>query len=576
MQPGPTGRKDLDSKRGDEMIPVIAPPNPANWKTLGDYWQPPTPQEQANLQGSQMRNRLAAIQMQDEMDYRNALLKGSQPLSTQAPPVQTTTMVPQSPRVPQGIDPMENYIPAEQPPDVPVTTTAPVNALAGQPEQPMTIGAIRARQDLVTQEAARVKAKFDQIKMVSGINPEMGAEMWNKDPELGGKYGPMTKNGQTGEIKIGDKTIGYSVKMPDGKWRFVDAKTDAAEKFDKGNLYARAIRGDTEAQAILKRMQEDEKSIAESKREGPDRLAQGRAASDLRKQFYGNPVVKDFNDISGKFKLMEKALEESRTSKNNVAIDQALITLFNKMTDPSSVVRESEYARTSGDLALVNKIKGKAEKIMKGGAGLTLEERQALTNMGRNFHDIYRSRYLEKEDEFRGYANLQGVNPDLVIRPLSKSKEGPTPDSPAQRNNNYLNLKVGKGTQSFIDQGIASVGSAAKDGGNFLKFNSPEEGIQKAKEFLFSSPAYTGLTVHNAMKKWSNGGYAGNIAPQIADKKLTALTEPERDMLIQKMLKAEGSGSISTKNMTVDAGNVATDAGKKTGKKVGRFTVEVD
>jgi hypothetical protein len=164
--------------------------------------------------------------------------------------------------------------------------------------------------------------------------------------------------------------------------------------------------------------------------------------------------------------------------------------------------------------------------------------------MGKQFYGVYQSRYLEKEDEYRGYAELQGVNPDLVIRPLSKSKGGPAPASAAERNNNPLNLKMGSGTQPLIDSKVATEGSEAKDGGNFLKFNSPEDGLNAAKEWLFTGKPYQGLTVHQAMLKWSNKGYGGNIAPRIADKKLSSLSEPERNQLIQAMMKAEGSGSM--------------------------------
>ncbi len=523
-------------------IPIYPAPNPANWKTLGDYWQPPTPEQMVNLEGATMRNRLASMQMQDEMDYRNALLQGTnnggpvnqQPFLDQTrPPVQ---MADASGAVP---------IPGQEQPPV-------QNALS----QPMTYGAYKARKEMA---AERVQQMEQYSKGIANLRKLYGPK-WKMaykqmEPDLMAMF-PMARNVNIDSFVDSQYGTTYEIKGPDGrstgkmafiddsgKTHIVDAEPKANEKFDRGNLTARAIRGDEEARRILDEMDRRELDITKQKGAGTDRARMGKEASDLRKQFYGNPVVKDYNDVAGKFKLMEKALEESKTSKNNVAIDQALITLFNKMTDPSSVVRESEYARTSGDIAFVNRIKGKAEKIMKGGAGLTIEERQALTNMGKNFYNIYQSRYLEKEDEYRGYATLQGVNPDLVIRPLSKSKAAPGMPQASERNNNPLNLKVGNGTKKYIVQGIATEGSEATDGGKFLKFNSPEEGLKAAKEWLTSGP-YQGLTVHQAMLKWSNKGYGGNIAPQIADKKIASLTPQEQDLLIQRMLKAEGSGSV--------------------------------
>jgi hypothetical protein len=109
-----------------------------------------------------------------------------------------------------------------------------------------------------------------------------------------------------------------------------------------------------------------------------------------------------------------------------------------------------------------------------------------------------------------------------------------------QRNNNPLNIKLGGATRKWVEQGAATVESAqAADGGNFLVFQSAEAGFEAAKDLLFNSGVYSGLTVDGAMRKWSGNGYGGEIV-SFGNKKLSALSDSEKDQLVQKMATREG------------------------------------
>jgi len=156
-------------------------------------------------------------------------------------------------------------------------------------------------------------------------------------------------------------------------------------------------------------------------------VEQGKYAAGLRKEFEDLKPVKDFRDTLGKYSVMREAYKESLITNNYVATDQALITLFNKMTDPTSVVRESEYIRTSHDLSLWNRLKGKVEKVKTGGAGMTQEDRQALLEMGGKFMEQYRSIYEQEVGRFKQYATMSGLPPESVVPNLKiPSLEMPT------------------------------------------------------------------------------------------------------------------------------------------------------
>ena len=147
----------------------------------------------------------------------------------------------------------------------------------------------------------------------------------------------------------------------------------------------------------------------------------GKDAAVLRKEFTNLKEVKDFKEVRTKFQVMQEALKVSTKTNNFVAVDQALITLFNKMTDPQSVVRESEYARTPKDLSVINKIKGKASKILSGGAGLTQDERNALVDMSKNFRNVYAGHYKNSVVEYRKLANMSGLDPNMIVEEEKQS-----------------------------------------------------------------------------------------------------------------------------------------------------------
>lgn len=145
--------------------------------------------------------------------------------------------------------------------------------------------------------------------------------------------------------------------------------------------------------------------------ETPSQLDVGKHAMQLRKEFDASKVVKDYNEINFRYGVMKEAMIESKKTKNFVAVDQAVITTFNKMTDPDSVVRESEYIRTSSDLALWHRLKGKIEKFRAGGAGLTQSDREALFKMAEKFMQVAKQKYQVQKQRYTGFFKQAGLDP---------------------------------------------------------------------------------------------------------------------------------------------------------------------
>ena len=254
-----------------------------------------------------------------------------------------------------------------------------------------------------------------------------------QDPVLAKKLPPeldlnLTPSGELETtIRVTPQTVDPRTKQPfldpvtkqpieEGVYKFVSKNGQlvkvepvspyGAQGVSEAALAIRAARGDKEAQTAL--------DYLAKKRATNEQQIDFRNESAMRKEFLSLPEVKEYPTIDQQSKRALKALSD--TSGNKVAVDQSIITTFNKMLDPASVVRESEYARTPQDMALLNRIRGKWEKIASGGAGLTDDERQAMYRMITAFKEVADTQYNEQVDYYSGLANRYGYSTENVVR----------------------------------------------------------------------------------------------------------------------------------------------------------------
>lgn len=156
----------------------------------------------------------------------------------------------------------------------------------------------------------------------------------------------------------------------------------------------------------------------------------------LRKEAYDSNQIKQFDQLDTQKTRMdsvwrEAQARESRGEKVSYnAVDQVLITMLNKILDPTSVVRESEYARTNEGMALLSRIEGYLPRLAKGGAGLTPQERQELVNV---VDQMYRGTEPAVVAEAQQYMDIASsydmdpgqVLPASVVRAVKRSKSAP-------------------------------------------------------------------------------------------------------------------------------------------------------
>lgn len=151
---------------------------------------------------------------------------------------------------------------------------------------------------------------------------------------------------------------------------------------------------------------------------------QWQRGSKLRDELIGSKEYNNWkttNDFSTSANAMYDAYKKGDIGR--LTVDQTLISNLNKLNDPTSVTMISEYARTSNDMSLKNKFQGAIEKLSKGGAGLTDEDRGVLIKSINVIKDSRDKSFGSTLSNYRELAKTAKLNPDDVFKGLGVSPE---------------------------------------------------------------------------------------------------------------------------------------------------------
>lgn len=159
------------------------------------------------------------------------------------------------------------------------------------------------------------------------------------------------------------------------------------------------------------------KIISEPGGEGLSKADKTKIAVTQAKEFRTDERIKNFQIIERSERGMQAALKLSTSpnAKSKIASDQALGVLFQKMLDPTSVVRESEFARTPEGAALMSRLTSQIPKLVKGGLAISDSDRRALVTMAQKLLDEAKISANKAFDEFTVRADQIGLNKKIVF-----------------------------------------------------------------------------------------------------------------------------------------------------------------
>lgn len=137
--------------------------------------------------------------------------------------------------------------------------------------------------------------------------------------------------------------------------------------------------------------------------------------SGLRKEVGDNKIIQNARNVMTNFSGLQAEYNRSlkAVSEGKAFTDQTMISLFNKILDPTSVVREAEYNRTPENQSLGDQAWSLFQKYEKGGV-LNPDVRKELFAAAQTLNNAYQSQlqqevqpYLASMDMFNSQPGLQ-------------------------------------------------------------------------------------------------------------------------------------------------------------------------
>lgn len=158
---------------------------------------------------------------------------------------------------------------------------------------------------------------------------------------------------------------------------------------------------------------------------GPERL---RLGNQLRGEFNSSKIYKNFLVTQRSERAMHVAYQEAIRGdlESKVGADQALAVMFQKMLDPDSVVRESEYARTPEGVGVLQRISSYVEKWQKGGLAISDADRAALYDIAKKLLVVEKQTMNELIERYTMIAKDYGIEPKLIFGNIKKFNDKTT------------------------------------------------------------------------------------------------------------------------------------------------------
>lgn len=133
-----------------------------------------------------------------------------------------------------------------------------------------------------------------------------------------------------------------------------------------------------------------------------------------------NNIGKRFTEESKPFQTMSDSMNRLVTGamSNNAAGDMAMVYSYMKLLDPTSVVRESEYATAENARGVPDTVRNLYNKILEG-TRLTPEQKTNFVNLGRQLWDGQSQMQDTRTGYFTNLAKGSGISPDLIVQDFS-------------------------------------------------------------------------------------------------------------------------------------------------------------
>ena len=133
---------------------------------------------------------------------------------------------------------------------------------------------------------------------------------------------------------------------------------------------------------------------------------------ELRQEYLG--LTKDYKIIQSAWRGIRSAGERKETDPPSPASDMALIFGFMKLLDPTSTVREGEYATAQNATGIPGRVQNAYNKAIDG-VILNIDQRNDFLGQSKKQYDARLGEYKELKTTYTKLAKRKGFDPENVV-----------------------------------------------------------------------------------------------------------------------------------------------------------------
>jgi hypothetical protein len=214
-----------------------------------------------------------------------------------------------------------------------------------------------------------------------------------------------------------------------------EAAKDAQTRADK------AVAAENEKERIRLLQAADKRADADAKRAGlptgyriaedgsayriPGLPEPDEAGKQAERQFNQENTLRDeFQKLTGDFRIVQTSFENIRSAAkaNDGAGDMSMLYNYVRLLDPTSVVRESEFAAAAASGSFGQRVQGAVERVLSG-ARMPETLRESFIREGRNLYNNQLRSHNTVADQYEELARSHKLDPRRVVTRFARPQE---------------------------------------------------------------------------------------------------------------------------------------------------------
>lgn len=140
-----------------------------------------------------------------------------------------------------------------------------------------------------------------------------------------------------------------------------------------------------------------------------------------------NELRDEFTKLTQNFRIVQDAYQGIRSAEPTGAGDMKLLYMYVKLLDPTSVVRESEFATAAASGSFGERVQGLVQRVISG-QRLPESLRADFLREAESLYRVNLNTYNQVQQAYTGIARQRGLNPANVFPDLRQ----PVPPAPAR------------------------------------------------------------------------------------------------------------------------------------------------